>query len=208
MGDFTIRIIKGWRGRQIERSWSNTYEVMAGTEGPVELETMAQAIVTAEQQLHLTDVQFLEYTISTWEPDSQPYNPETFVTVGLAVAGLRGGGGGITPNALDYNVCMMVHRNAVTGRTGRVYYRGVLSEDDVQMGGDGRFTFTVPSGATGAPFTAYQAALAPYTGAGLDPLKLALISVSGATTYRRPIISWTPGGVVVNKKNHKWFDRA
>lgn len=210
MADFTIRVFKAFRSRAIERAWSNSYEIVTGESGPADLTDIAGSIVTAERAIHLTDVEFLQYTISTWAPDSHPYNPASFLTVGLSVTGNRGNVPPPNTNALDYNVCFVVKRNAATGRTGRLFYRGCLLETDVEMGGDGRFTMSTGSGLLqgGAQFTPYLAALSSYLGVtGAGP-GLALIGVSGATTHRRFIGSLSSGGVTVNKKNHRYFDRA
>lgn len=208
MADFTIRIFKAWRGRDIARAWSNTYEIISGGDNPTELVAVGDALVEAERILHLTDVNFLQYTISTWLPDSHPYNPESFVTYTLDSLGDRGNDTGYNENALDYNVCYMVHRNAVTGRSGRIFFRGVLMETDVAIQGDGRFAVE----GTSAPelvndTEAFKTALAPYITGGTGN-QLALISKSGSTIYRRNVVNIVGGGIVVNKKNHKWFNRA
>lgn len=208
MADFTIRIFKAWRGRDISRAWSNTYEIISGATNPTELVAVGDALVSAERGLHLTDVQFLQYTISTWAPDSHPYNPEAFVTYTLTDAGERGNETGINDNALDYNVCLMVHRNAVTGRSGRLFFRGVLLESDVMIQGDGRFAIEgETSGQLMDAVDAYKTGVAPYITGGTGN-QLALISTSGSTVYRRNIVDVVMGGVVINKKNHRYFDRA
>lgn len=208
MADFTIRTFKAWRGRDIERAWSNTYEIISGEDNPTELIAVGDAIVAAEREIHLTDVNFLQYTISTRAPDSQPYNPESFVTYTLSGAGLRGNDSGVNDLALDYNICYMVHRNALTGRSGRLFFRGVLLETDVEIQGDGRFAL---AGTTRSQlltaFVAYNTAMNPYITGGAGN-QLALISKSGSTTYRRQVTSLVEGGVVINKKNHRYFDRA
>lgn len=208
MADFTIRIFKAWRSDAIERAWSNTYEIISGDAGPTDLAGVANDIVEAERKLELTDVHFLQWTISTWGPDSKPYNPDTFITRGLTVKGSRGNDNGINDTALDYNVCLQVKRNAATGRTGRLFFRGVLMEGDVMMGGDGRFVLVQSQlGPIGQAFTDYATGLAAYLG-NESGETLGLVSKSGTTIHRRPILSMQLGGVVVNKHNHRYFDRA
>lgn len=208
MADFTIRIFKAWRGRDIERAWTNTYEIISGGTNPTELVAVGDALVAAERGLHLTDVNFLQYTISTWAPDSHPYNPESFVTYTLDSLGERGDEDGVNELALDYNVCYMVHRNATTGRSGRLYFRGVLLETDVQIQGDGRFAIEGTTAANLVDATdAYKTAISSYITGGAGN-QLALISKSGTTIYRRNVTNIVAGGVVINKKNHRYFDRA
>lgn len=208
MSDFIIRIFKAWRGRDISRAWSNTYEIISGADNPTELVAVGDALVAAERIIHLTDVNFLQYTISTWAPDSHPYNPETFVTYTLAVDGQRGNDSGVNDNALDYNVCYMIHRNATTGRSGRLFFRGCLMETDVMIQGDGRFAIEgTGAGEVDTKTQAFKTALAPYITGGTGN-QLALISKSGSTIYRRNVVDIVAGGVVINKKNHRYFDRA
>lgn len=214
MGNFIIRTFKAWNSNEIERAWSNTYEVVTDDESVTALGAMAQVIVDAERILHLPAVNFLQYTVSTWTPDSQPYDPATFFTAGVGTFGSRAPANW-ADTALDYNVCFMVHRNAATGRTGRLYYRGVLTEADVKQGGSGRFAFEtvgdVTQRASGTPFNSYATLLAPFVGSGNSTNKLALISKRNTVQllmYVRPVASLTLGGVVINKKNHRYFDRA
>jgi hypothetical protein len=207
--DYTIRTFKAWRSRDIERAWSNTYEIMTALGSVTSLETIAADIVAAERVLHMKDVQFLQYAISTWVPDSKPYDPDTFVTVGLTGTGARGATG-INPTALDYNVCLIVKREAATGRVGRLYYRGCLIESDVEMGGDGRFIMTPdpgPESVTSMITGAYNTELSPYI-TGEPGNNLALVGKSGTVVHRRPVVRLTFGGIGVNKKNHRYFDRA
>lgn len=218
MPNWIIRTFKGWNNREFERSWSNTYEMVADDISPVGLQGVAVDIIEAEAHLHLPAVQFLGYTISTWNPDGVPYDPTTFKSVSLARVGLRAAPNGWQDQALDYNVCLMVHRNCETGRTGRLYYRGCLGEWDVKMGGSGRFqlaatgegdvTYHIEAGA----WTLFLAGIGQYVNpeAVLNG-HLALISDpigDGNPPIVRPVESLEIGGVVINKKNHRYFDRA
>lgn len=209
MADYIIRVFKGWNTTLIERSWSNSYEILGGPASVDLLVPIAEALVIAEKKLHLAQVNFMQYTVSTWVPDSHPYDPATFLTVPFHEIGERGGSAGEL-TGLDYNVCLVVKRGATTGRSGRLFYRGCLLETDVRMGGDGRFIIDpADTGALQAAFTAYQAPLATYLGSG-ETAKLGLIGkVKGAPgiTTRRPVSALTLGGVTVNKRNHRYFDR-
>jgi hypothetical protein len=213
MPDYVIEIHKAWASYDMERSWSNTYEIMAGGAGPADVDNIALALVAAERKLHLVAVNFLEYRIATWEPDSHPYDPTKFVTHSLGTAAGQRGVVGDVVNALDYNVCLMVHRSAASGRSGRLYYRGCLTEYDVKQAGDGRFgldpTSTFLSAGAGDPWPLYSGLMAPILN---DPPTiggtLALISKSGATIYRRPVTSLEIGGVTINKHNHRYFDKG
>jgi hypothetical protein len=71
-------------------------------------------------------------TISTYVPDSEPYNPNSFVTINLNLRGQTA----FSADVLPLNVCVFARRNVLVGRSGKAFYRGYLSEPDVSWGGD------------------------------------------------------------------------
>jgi hypothetical protein len=211
MPAFTIRIFKSWGARDADRRWVNTYELFSTVHGsPDAMLPTLVAIVDAERHLHLTDVQFLSGTVSTWVPDSQPYDPDAFVTQELVGHGSRGNGVPPNPTALDSNVCLQVKRQCTTGRSGKLFYRGCLLEGDVEMGGDGRFTLTAGSTiiAGGADWVAYTTAMAPFLNAAEGADALSLISAVAGGQRVRPVDALIPRGVTVNRRNHRYFDRG
>lgn len=126
---YSVRIFKSYQGF----NWVNTYELRcadsAATYG--DLQTAALALATRERSFHFNWVQFDKLTISTYVPDGQPYDPNTFTTVTLEVSGLRGYSG----EGLPLDICVYVKRNVLSGRNGKHFYRGCLEEADVTFGG-------------------------------------------------------------------------
>lgn len=210
MALFILRTFKSWGARDANRRWVNTYEFSTTTHtSPAAMLPTLVAVVNAEREIHLTDVQFLEGTVSTWVPDSHPYDPDVFVTQELSGHGNRGNSTPPNSTALDSNVCLQVKRQCTSGRSGKLFYRGCLLETDVEMGGDGSFTLTAGTGIApgGTQWVAYTTAMAPFLTAAEGGDALSLISKVGTTTHIRPVDALVPRGVTINRRNHRYFDR-
>jgi hypothetical protein len=131
---FSIRVFKVYEGYR----WANTYEIKATDSVSYQtLRQAAQVIALREKVPLMAPARIYKATISTYVPDSRPYNPDTFTTVNLDLSG----DAGFTVNTLPLNTCVFVRKNTLTGRPGKVFYRGFLSETDVSWGGD-RFTIS------------------------------------------------------------------
>lgn len=206
--NWTIRIAKSWSARDLTRSWVNTYELVSGAPAsPTDLIPVLSTLVAAEKTLHRNLVQFLQGTISTWVPDSKPYTGLNFVTVEQSGTGNLGLSSGDT---LDSNVCFVVKFTAPTGRQGRRFYRGCLSEDDNITSSDGHFNLAGTSGFidTGAVMSNFRTALAPVLPGGNALAQLYLFG-KGLTfpSTARAVNGVRSGGITVNKHNHRYFDR-
>jgi hypothetical protein len=122
----TVRIYKQYVGF----SWANNYEVQATTNinDPAQsLAVMVDRLVDLEKLLHLQGVIIDRATVSSYAPDSQPYNPDTLTTFPYSVSGQRQGSSEVLPLEL----CLFVRRNVNFGRDGRLLYRGCLTENDM-----------------------------------------------------------------------------
>lgn len=189
--------------------WTNTYEAKALAAGGLILLTdLAAKAVAFEQVLHGEDIQFSRYTISTWQPDTHPYDPEAFYDhpLGSATFGTRV----ITGDQLPVRVCWAAQRAAVTGRMGKLYYRGCLGEGDVQAAGEG-YQFTNPAAMEtlingAATTTQFGNYFAPAVGA----MELSMIGLPKGVTVPqvRGVTDITSDGVVDVQMNHRWFNRA
>lgn len=210
-----VRVFKSWATRDAERRWANTYEVdMANPLSPETCSALIGVIVNAEQALHLPQVNFLSATVSTWQEDSTPYNPAAFFTQELSQIGTRVPQG----DPLDSNICFVVRKQTGMGRSGRLFYRGVLTEGDCKVGGDGRFALTENPALTqaGTDFTTYRTRIAQIL-AGVDNnpavgtmvvVSTAIVTGSGEVSNARAVMGVVVGGVTVNKRRHRYFDRA
>jgi len=201
---FIIRCYKQLSDDPQER-WANTWEIVATTGGTLgELQACANRILAFEQGMHGTHVYFKQYTISTWEPDSIPYNPENLFVQPMNVQGSRD-----MDNPMTLEACLMLKRGVTSGRDGRVYLRGALDEEDVQR--EGRYwTLTDAAGMASAMAAVVTASHIDYHYAGgIQALKIALVgsALGGGVTWARQITGLSIGGAVTNDLTHRWYNQ-
>lgn len=213
MPDYTIRIFKAWGARDARLEWVNTYEVRGPAGDANAAAAVAQAIADAEKLIHRSEVQFLRATISTWRPDSKPYNPGAFKTIELAGVGALGP---LSAATLNMNVAYMLKFQAAMGRSGRRFYRGCLGEPDVET--TANLSWQVSAGSslhgTGTQFVAFRNALSPYLAVGAEATKIMLLGKAAPGSnppvpeFPREVEKIEVGGVVVSRHDHRYFDRA
>jgi len=199
---FVIRVTK-YLSTNPDNKWANSYEFRAmegGTEST--LLTLGEVLVDFEAAFHHTVVTFDRILISTWEPDSVPYDPAVFISSTLTAAGLNTSGGELLP--LDK--CLSVARVAATGRFGHLFYRGALTEADTiapagkSVLGDRPAMQAVIDGAVDS------SGLNDYIGIGAGSLQLVLINADG--DQRRTVNQLNVQGISTIKTDHKWFNRS
>lgn len=209
----TVKVYKRLTQRQ-DLLWANTYEMRSastqGDSGSEVVNRLVQVIVAFERRFHLTDVTFDRAVVSSYVPDGEPYNPETFVSIPLAgLTGLRGVG---ASQAVPLHMCMLVRRQTEYGRNGRALYRRCLLEDDVQAAsGDPTITTAAEpvlnelvQGAYGEPEATFLDQLAVE---GWAPVLASGVGV-GVPSNVRFVTQQSVAGVVVKKYNNRFFDRA
>jgi hypothetical protein len=111
-------------------SWANNYEVQATTnitDPSAALQELSDRLVALERSIHLAGVIIDRVTISSYAPDSLPYNPDALATFPYSLPGQRNAPGEVLPLEL----CLFVRRNVNFGRDGRLLYRGCLTENDM-----------------------------------------------------------------------------
>lgn len=190
-----IRVFKSWKSAT-SRPWDNTYDVigpngLAGVQSPVTAyDVIADAIVAAERAIHQTDVFFTRVVTSTWLPETGPYDPSRERSRPLASNGTVGPAADTV--STDLRIVLRVDRPALTGRPGRLFFRGVLVEPHYRARA-GRIEWDVgmPDSLFNTNFAAFKSALAPYFGAGASPLRLSLIS----GTLHKQVVATTAGGL-------------
>ena len=200
---FVIRTIK-YLSTNPDNKWANSYEFKATASGDVTaLTLLASIIVLFEQGLHFTTVRFDHTIISTWAPDSVPYDPEAFVSLPEAASGLVGD----EDAALSLDNCWSVRRVPASGRFGHIFYRGCLAEGMVEAP-SGKSVFTTPSAmqdAIGDHLT--DSELDAYLGNPASaPLQMVMISATGAQV--RNVLTLRSGGVAKVPTDHAWFNRT
>ena len=181
--------------------WANNYEVEATqdiTNPSTSLEFLATRIVELERGLHLSGVVIDRVAISTYVPDSQPYNPNTLAVFPFSVNATRTG----TGSALPLEMCLFVRRNVVFGRDGRLLYRGCLT--DTQVSTSSLRAILLP-----AAVTAYQNIINSWRSVGLgNEFRFVMASGLPVPTDIRVVQNLQVSEKVVFKKfNNRYFRR-
>ena len=197
-------------------TWTNTYEFvkLAGSFVLPEIYTIANDIVNFEKTMHYNSVAFKSVSVATWQPkdSQQPYNPEAFLHLPLTnIVGLVP-----SPSAsitLDKDVTLFLARQVQFGRTGKLFFRGAISESDILTGTTaGRMTLD-PGAFNGLVTRLTNAinagSLTSYFAGGENPVKMALIHPAAIPPMGlfRPVIGLSLQGVKINRSNHLWFNR-
>lgn len=140
---FTVRTIKRFN----EQRWANSFELMytgsATMADPVQVfNDVLYAIADAEADLLLNRFTLERAVLGTIERDSRPYDPETFISLAIEIAGRR-----TVPfpqTVLPLHTCVLVKKAVQTGRQGNLLLRGLLHTGNGSMDIDG-FTLDPPT---------------------------------------------------------------
>lgn len=186
--------------------WSNAYEVTATNEGTIlQLQALADALGAFESALYADVVQIPRVVVSTWEPDSHPYNPETlFVRELYNVMGTRE-----VADLLPLRVTLQVQRACLYGRSGRLYLRGVLGESMVNQFG-GNWALTSPVVVQQLVSDALtESGLAGYLSGGQGELAIACIAwkPNMSSVVIRQVTNFVAHNVADVQMNHRWYNR-
>jgi len=206
---WTIRIFKAYGGRTADKLWSNTYHVSA--EQPLTdpgWTALVEAIGARERMLHNPQVNFMRATISSTTREGG-YNPEDLKVYELGTVGERGVQSGEI--ALPLDLALKVKKNVAFGRSGTMFYRGVLHSGDVSVGAGGDATLIVPGDGNllnnvGLLPSSIQDELTALGGFLIMPPRVTV--PGGPAQTVRTIDSFALSGVSVNRRNHRYFDKA
>ena len=192
---FTVRIYKRLEGQE----WANSYEVqaaVASSDPTIMIGNLQNWLIGLERSIHLTDVFFDRITVSTYQPDSRPYDPTRFVSLPIFQQGQRARSG----DALTLAICLFVRREVRFGRSGKLLYRGVLQEADVAGYRSALMTQSINS-LQNAINTAWSA----------RPASWRLVMASGTPTptdVREVVNLGVSAFTTVKKLDNRYFDRA
>lgn len=206
MAYYTLKTWKAWNSTDLEDAWSNSYEFQSSLiPAEANFQELVDQVISAERAIHLPFINFIQATVSTYERESEVYDPFSFVTYPLEGVGLRVTGGA---DPMADNVCLYVRRKVASGRNGKLFYRGVLHEADVTASAKGRFRLV--GGALGpgtAEYQAYMLNMQNFLGGGEEG-KMQLIGEDDKGQLQvRNVLALVPAGVKLNKRNHKFFNR-
>jgi hypothetical protein len=200
---FTVRVVK-YLSTNPANKWANSYEFQSNAIGSEsELLLLASSLVNFEIALHLGVVTFDRVLISTWEPDSVPYNPANFISSTLTGVGTRGGSG----DALPLDKTFSVTRQAASGRFGHLFYRGVLVEGDTEAPAGKSVLTDRPAWQTDVAAALTSSGFEEYIGTTPEA-SLGLVMVNADGTQVRPVIALRAQGVSSVPTDHAWFNRT
>lgn len=203
-GDRFIYRVRKYLSTNPDNKWVNSYEFIATNDGgEAGLLSLGTALVGYEQLIHLEVVVFDALLISTWTPDSVPYDPTAFISSPLTGVGDRALG---VVDMLGLSNCLDVRRFAATGRYGHLFYRGCLLETDVEAPAGKTLLVDRPGTQTRVDDAITTSGLDDYIGPSSALLAMSMINASG--TQERNLISLNVGQVAQVKQDHRWFNRT
>jgi len=203
IGDlYTVRVTKSLLTNP-DNVWANSYEFRTTedtTEGNLLL--LSAKLVEFEAAFHTSDVIFQRVLISTWEPDSVPYNPDVFISTTLTAIGAIDLGG----TGLSLDQCLSVTRQVNSGRFGHLYYRGCLDESEVSSPAGKTILNSRSDQQTKISTALTESGFEDYIGEDGSPFQLVMINADG--TQVRTVSALNAAGVAKVKTDHRWFNRT
>lgn len=184
---------------QLERgvTWS-----LQGPDSPTGSQVGALASALATFHRGFLAVAYLvdRVVLSTWEPDSKPYNPNVVSTFPVAQHGTRT----IDSQLMPLSDVLHVRRLALNGRNGHMFMRGYLQSSDLTDSG-GVVALANPATVAGAletAFAALQESVGPdwvfgiitkegvsYNFRNLEAIGAPVVSASSTHRPRKPFVS-------------------
>jgi len=200
---FTIRIIKH-HNLNPERHFANTYEfraVAGGDEG--DLLDVGSRMVAFERAMSVTTTVFDRLLISTWSPDSVPYDPAAFISSALTVSGTRVIGGDVQP----LTTVLSIARVCATGRFGHLFLRNALLESDTQAPAGKAVLVDRPTTQAQLDSAITTSDIGDYLGlAPSGSMGMVLVNADGDQV--RPVIGLSVVGVTQMPVDHAWYNRS
>jgi hypothetical protein len=198
MAIYGIKIEKSFGGRSNRLKWSNQYWFVPFAPGLTlaALNPAVDAIVYAEQAMHLDSVNFLRAFVKQKADNYLNAPPNKFKTRLLDVQGAREA----TSPALPVEIALALGRETEEGRIGTMLMRGCLMKTDVVSGPDNTFRLVDPSTFSGGGegLDTFAERLGPALAMGTFVIpNAASLTVQTA----REVISHTIQGVVVVQSN-------
>lgn len=197
-----------------ETTWVNTYEFKAiDALSYADLESLGASLAEFESLIYMDNTRIVEVKASTWVDDSHPYNPEGFAVWESSRLGQRQSP---TQGALlPLSVCLHVRREVLTGRPGKLFYRGVLNETDVQSVSGQWSMETSGQLAWASDFADALTTSQLDNAVGVEttgPLKMCMISYIGlgddVQKYVTFVRNLTVRGLATLKTKKAWYNRA
>lgn len=139
-GPLGVEVVYGVDTAVGRQYWANRYELnVPGSDG-VDAEDIADAFATSLRPILLQNFYLDHVVVSTWAADGQPYDPLTFFTKPYNQRGTRGND--LSTTVLPINNVVHVRKLTTAGRTGNVFIRGYLQEEDISSDVSGAVTLS------------------------------------------------------------------
>lgn len=120
--------------------WSTTleYDLPVGSIAEAMVEEVAMGMAAGLAKLLLNNVVIDRVVVSTWAPDSQPYDPENVRSIPI---GLNGENAFAFTDPADDDLVVLIRKAVDTGRTGKMQLRGCFTVSALRTeNGSWRFT--------------------------------------------------------------------
>jgi hypothetical protein len=202
----TVRVYKVLNPVQI--AWANTYEIRSDNAYSGEsnvsdiLQTLRDLFANFERSLLFNEYLVDRVVFSTYVADSRPYDPFTFVSYPVNLAG-QYTSPGFRPLPLEF--CTLVKRAVPFGRQGNILYRGIVTTRDANI---------TSAGATIIParLNVIQDAVNTFY-TSLRSLNFRLVLASGRnavdpSTLRNVTSLSVKNDMRFKKLNNRYFDRT
>lgn len=198
--------------------WRNTYQLkMRSSNGTPDnartlLAPLVGQLITFEQGLHMTTVQLYRGIIRTWENEPS-YNPGNFLTYeyttqfGTMAAPAAG-------ETSPIEMCAYVSRQVVSGRIGRLFYRGVVKEPMYEGAASGLegFRWSTSNAAYTALKSSFDAKLVALKGTlfpgGTSIAQLGIVSVINEVVTWRDYVDLVLEFPVFRKYNNRYYRKT
>jgi len=190
-----------------EIAWANTYEFASNqtitdpTLANDALFALAEAIKSFEVSILVDDFVFDRIVMSTYVPDSNPYNPYSFISFSYSVPGDY-----YIPSTtpLPLQFAALVKRRVGFGRQGNLLYRGVAHVQDVTISSGGATISPVRLNALRTAVSNFMTAI--------SNTAFRMVMASGSpsvdpTTLRTVINLNVKERMSFKKLNNRYFDR-
>lgn len=197
---FIFRVFGQWISNPAKQ-YANTWEAIALAAGGIgDLDRLCIHLSLFHQMISHSGSRIFKVTVSTWLPDSRPYDPLAFYTVPFNAVGARVAGLG---DLLPIETTARLYKSLLAGRNGKAYIRGALGETDTNAtSGDPVFANSNFRNDVDAART--SSLLSTHFRNGSDPLQLATITRTGNSIRR--IGNVGVEGISNVNTGHRYFD--
>ena len=196
---FLMRTFKSFGGRSDTGQFSNTYHIRSDAAiDAAGWADVVNTVIAVERPLALTSTSFMRALITPFAENPLNQPEHVMRTIELQGTGAREIPAGF--HGLDLNVALILKRQLATGRSGRMFLRGGLHEQDVELGSNGRFRLSPTSSLAQPAQVGVVAGMMNLPAA----FKHVIPNPAGLIVQTsRDVTAFTMGGVTLNRRDHR-----